>query len=613
MQPLEQALTAGREPGLRHEARPASPHGLWLAASAIAVCAAFGIFVLPFFFPPTHPALSASYGSGFNNRVATVAAGAASLATFFLAWRSRWVLPWPATMQTGHQPDQRPVQGRYLALALIACAAFMGGLGWLLTRSQLAYHDNLYFMEYMDEAASYHLHIYKDFDFLYGPVLLYFPLAVQTLLRPFHAGTETSYFVALTVMEMLGIVLLYYTLEALPLSRTVKTVTLGLLTIGTLCPLLGLNYSLVRSLLPFSTLLSITRIGIARANRPVAIAGLLFLGELLQLAVSPELGVAFAAGACFYALVCALQGSRLYLVAALAAPLAVATFLAAMGKLYLASVAQFAGGTFNLIIEPLPYILIFLAALIWLVPWMLGRLVKQGSPDATAMLSLFVVCMALAPAALGRCDPLHVFFNGADVYLLAIVAVSACAPDWRDLWLLLLGMSIVWMQAINLSLTHATLAEATRTALKRAPQQHDLKWFRNFQALESHVQGASVSTPFLVPYSVEEELKRTGIYHPDRECFYIGIWDNESETARVRRLNATEWALVPAYPMSAYETADSTRHVLGLGLRYRDRHPPWVYGRLLLNDLATHWTPVSRNPDWTLYHNNQFVQTSSGR
>lgn len=567
----------------------------------MAVATGFGVFVLPLYFPPTHPALSASYSAGFNNRVAAVAAGIAAMITFVIAWRAS------GGPGVAFSEERGRIRRGFLAGALGMCAVFTLGMGWMLTRAVVAYNDNLYFLEYMDEVATYHLHIYKDFSFLYGPVLLYFPLAVMKLMHPFHVGLQGSYYVALTLMQMLGIVLLYYTLEALPLSRRLKTIALCLFSLCAVCPLMGLNYSLVRSLLPFSTLLFATRL-----KRPMITAAALFLGELLQLAVSPELGAAFAAGACFYALCRTVTASRMYLIALAAPPLAIAAFLGITGSIYLASVSQFSQGCLNLIVEPLPYMLFFLYALVWLVPRMLGRMVKDGSPDAIPMVSLFVVSMTLVPAAFGRCDPLHVLFNGVGVYLLALVAVSTYSKRMGDWWLIGLTLVLLWTHTVNLFMFVHPIRYAARFSIRSTPEsERQNQWYLNFLAVERAVDRGTVSVPFDVPFIMEEELKRKGIYQPDREVFSIGIWDTPTETARVERMDRSEWTLVPTRATLQVETGASSWDIVGWGLPYPERRQPYLSRKLIFNDLATHWTPSARNLDWILYHNNRFASAGS--
>lgn len=569
---------------------------IWLWGALIAVLTALGVFLLPLLFPPVHPAFSASYSAGFNNRVATVAAALMCLATFALAWRVNGIaIPRPS--QFAGRISQRS-----LTLALAACAVFTLGLGGILTRAAVAYNDNLYFLEYMDEVTRYHLRLYKDFNFLYGPVMIYFPVAIEHLLQPFHAGLQTSYYIALTLMQLLGLVLLWAILEALPLPGKAKTLTLYLFTLAVLCPLLGINYTLVRSLLPFGVLLLATRI-----EKPLQVAAIFFCGEILQLSISPEMGVSFAAGACFYALCRCLCRRPAYLPALLAPPLAAVAFLAVTGKVYLNSISQFSSGCLNLIVEPLPYILFFLFAFIWLIPRMLGSMTRTGDAQALPMCSLFVLCLACLPPALGRCDPLHVLFNGAGGYVLAVVAICAYSDRVRETWFFGLFLVIVFTQLVNLSVFLGPILYATKIDLfeQGAATERSFPDFQGVLRLEKLAGDARISTPFIVPYVVEEELKRSGAYQPDPLVFHIGLWDAASETARMARMDAMEWALIPRHVETLAETARSSELILGFGFPYPQRREPYHCGALLLDDLEEHWTVAAESSAWTLYRNNR--------
>jgi hypothetical protein len=110
---------------------------------------------------------------------------------------------------------------------------------------------------------------------------------------------------------------------------------------------------------------------------------------------------------------------------------------------------------------------------------------------------------------------------------------------------------------------------------------------------------------------MESELKQAGQYQPDPECFDIGIWDVPSETARVRRMDATEWTLVSSHSQLNVETTQNLS-VVGLGFTYPQRRQPYIFGTLIYKELAARWTPVSQSSDWILYHNNQFKPSAAG-
>ena len=88
----------------------------------------------------------------------------------------------------------------------------------------------------------------------------------------------------------------------------------------------------------------------------------------------------------------------------------------------------FARGIANFIVEPNPYVLAFLFALVWLVPLMLARFVREARPEAPLLAALYVFSVAMLPVAFGRADPGHVFFTGIGIYLLSLVAISDLHP-----------------------------------------------------------------------------------------------------------------------------------------------------------------------------------------
>ncbi|HUY80401.1 MAG TPA: hypothetical protein VMU92_01615 [Acidobacteriaceae bacterium] len=566
-------------------------------ALATFALAAFGVFVLPFFFPPTHLALSAAYSAGFNNRAADLAAAFVACLTFFVAWRFRL---YPHTQP---QHDPRPTPRLVLALSIAACIAFNGFLGWMSARTNLAVYDARYFLEAMDDVIRYHLHIYSGFNFAYGPLLLYLPIWIHSLLAPFHTGTQGAYYTALVLMQCLGLLLLHATLKALQVPRAVHVPAFVVLTLTTFNPILGINYTLVRSLLPFATLLFA-----ARAKTPRALAIFFFLGELLQLAVSPELGFAFAAGACFYALCLAIRDRHnrpLGWLPAIAAPLAAAAlFLAIFGKAYLASVFTFANGDYNLIVEPLGYILLFLLCLVWIVPRSLAADFRRHHPQALLRAGLFVLSIGLLPAALGRCEPLHVLFAGLGVYVLAVAALAPWSAPTRNLWLILFAGIIAWTQCVSF-IYHQQPRVAAAILYRHAPWQESIDIAR----LRTLTGGQPVSVPFMIPLNIERQIKHSYLYLPDREEFRINVGDPASEDAKAARMNKTGWALIPAQIPESVYTPQTTSVSVGFGYNfYPVRQKPYISGAIIAHDLKAHWTPVASFGKWVLYHRKQREQ-----
>jgi hypothetical protein len=557
-------------------------------ASTIGVLTAVGVFLLPFLFPPSRPSLSAAYTAGFNNRVAAVAAVFVAVLSFALAWKFHF---FPNRTQN---PDREPTPIWLVISCVAVSAAVTAAVAYLLCKVDLASVDNRYFLEYMDDVSRYHQRIYVDFSFAYGPLLLYFPLFMHWVLRPLHIGIEGSYYVSLTVAIVLGQVILWRTLEALPLSRKIKSITLCVFSIVSMCPVMGLNYTLIRFLAPFSILLFASRI-----KKPSLVALAFFISEFLLLGISPELGLAFAAGACFYAICMTAKHGPAW-IPVIAAPLVAAgAFLPIAGPHYLDTMRNYSHGDFNLVVEPLGYIILFLIATVWLVPRMLAGAFRQRRPEALLLASLFVVCLALVPPAFGRCDPLHVFFNGAGMFLLASAAIWGYSERIRNIWFFCLVCSVLWMQLANF--VHRP---DVKQAVGLHPEVFQQNWI-DISQLESIVGDAKISVPFWVPLGVENELKRSGHFIPDRESFNLLVTNPDAETARMARMDRAQWVLIPKKDPHYRETPSNTSPILGIGYTfYPMRRVPYVYGAILIKELETHWTRVATVGDWIVYRQN---------
>lgn len=552
---------------------------------------AVGVFLLPFLFPPSRPSFSASYTAGFNNRVAAVAAVVVAALSFALAWKYRL---YPSRPSSAEDSDKGPIPLRLVIWCVLASAVFIATFGYLLCRADIALVDNRFFLEYIDDVARYHQHIYTDFSFSYGPLLLYFPVFVYWLLRPFHIGIEGAYYAALTVANILGLLILWLTLEAFPLSRKLKSITLCMFAIMSMCPVMGLNYTLFRFLAPFSTLLFASRI----KNR-LLIALAFFLGEILQLCVSSEVGLAFAAGACFYATWKTVKHGPAWIPALVAPLVGAAVFLSVAGSHYLDSMRKLSHGDFNLIVEPLGYIILFLIATVWLVPRMLAGAFRRRWTEAALLASLFVVCLALVPPAFGLCDPPHVLFNAAGMFVLVSVAIGAYSPAIRKLWFFCFACTLMWMQFVNFML-RPDVTKAVGFERSALPQN----WI-DIPRLESIIGDGKISIPFLIPFSVENQLKQSGHFIPDRECFIFLVGDADAEKARTVRMDRAQWALIPKKDPRLWETPRNTSPTLGIGYKfYPIRRKPYVYGDILFTELETHWTRVATVGDWIVYRQN---------
>lgn len=571
-----QTQSAARRPSMR----------VGLAVGAVT---ALLVFAVPFAVPVTVvQTVSASYVAGFNNRVAILSA--AAIGALVLLWS------WWRSERADDADDEQKLPWRWVAFTIGATCLFTLLAGWLVARSHLRYlADAGYFMEQMAAHGDYGRGLYTQLEFAYGPLLFYPAVAVHALLR---SSWPVAYFVTLALNQAVGLLLLAYVLNALPMRARDRRIAFVLLAVGAVNPLLGLNYTYFRFLTPLATLLFATR-------RPhlMRTSLLLALGEMVQMGVSPEMGFIFVFTTVVFAGLAAWRRGLRWLVVAAAPPIGVAVFLLLAGPAYLKMLQSVAHGALNLPVAPYPHILIFLFALVWLVPVAVGPMMRAEGPDGIRIVSCYILSVALLPAAFGRCDPLHVLFNGAGILILSVMAIRHLRPGLRYGWLGALLVFVLWVHWVNDRLYADRTRDTMRLALTHEVHPDDLDYVLEVPALEREVGSAAVAIPYEVSLPVEEALKRSGHYRADYYAFFVDVMDPVAEAKKTVAVNEYEWALVPTDPEEPFlETPANIDEVQGFAFPYPLRHPPpYPLGQMFFQNLVDHWIAVRPFGPYTLY------------
>ena len=447
------------------------------AAVIVCVIAALLIFAVPLGIPVAQQSTtSASYVVGFSNRAAVLAT-ALLAGIVLLVW---WWKPQGRELPTEPAAPTETIGPALLCAVLTATVAWLIAAWWLLTASNLRYlADAGYFIEQASAHAETGRRLYSDLEFAYGPLLFYPTVWVHVLLP----GSWTSaYFVVLGTACCLGIAMLAWWMNQLPMTGCARRWGFALLSLGALNPLLGMNYTFFRCITPFVVM------WIASGVESVWYCALMLSGgELLLLAISPELGLAFLAAVVAFAVLKCFLVSKTWL-AVFIAPAATAWLaLLLAGPAWLQMVRAFSAGSLNLPVGPYPHVLIFLFAVVWLVPTFLGKELRAKSRGSVQMTACYILGLALLPAALGRCDPLHVFFNGAGILVLALAAQKNGSRKQQIVWMALLVLFVGWQQVVNYRLqgdrTLDTVRLAVMPRLKPATQEQLLRLLHSPEAL----------------------------------------------------------------------------------------------------------------------------------
>jgi hypothetical protein len=592
----------------------------WIFPLSIFLATCFGVFIAPFLLPPPYLAgISAANVAAFNNKVAALAAAGLGTLVFFAALR------WPQLKPEQSNVDFGKLPRLLVFTTVVLCGFMVAGLSYLVMISGLQYGDGGYFMRQISMHFDYGRKLYDQIEFTYGPLLFYGPGILHTLLSPFHVSTIAAYYTTLVLEHVIGLLLVVYVLDRLPILRRWKIAFLLLCLLQTYPFGFGLNYTFFRFALPVAFLVLT-----AEQTRPWLVAACLFAGQAASLSLSPELGFAFCASSMAYAAYKFFYLGRAWLVVVFAPVAATGAFLLLAGAGYLRMLKLFARGIANFIVEPLPYVLVFLFALVWLVPVMLARSFREARPEAPLLASLYVFSVALLPVAFGRADPGHVFFAGFGIYLLSLVAISGKRPGPQFAWLTCIVLILTWTALldrrfywpvlegrIRYDTSHwqdDRLMRAAHAFMQKVSPAVDEEFFsvgnRNYaeyepfdlKSLQTIVGNDPVVLPLFVPAPVEEALKRSGQFVPTFYDYDWSILDASAEDRQLKELNASRWALLPQGQIPMWtETPANVALYLGQRLPYRAKREPYVIGRRFEENLEANWQRYAAVGNYEVY------------
>ncbi len=552
----------------------------------VALLTFFCAFVLPFLMPTHVPVFSRAYTAGADNRVAVVTLAAISTLVALLCWRLRI-----GTSRTT-PAEQGSLSLRTLGWGIAAILAFTFLLGAFVVRNGFFYSDAGYFLTQLRTGLVFHRALYRDFEFPYGFLLFEWPAAFVRLFATIHLSAISAYITSLAAAEVVGTAMLFYTVRALPMRLSFKVAAFALITFGALDPLLGLNYSLLRFALPFaSAVLLAQQRSLLRACLVAA------LGEVLCLSVSPELGIAFGGAGLLYGAFRARTSGMRWTTVSGASLLGAGLFALLAPPFTFATMGKFAGGGFNLILQPVPHVLCLLVAVVALATIAVAWGVRHGGLPAHVLFLLYVVSLGMLPSALQRGDPLHAFFSGIGVYLLAFVAVDKASHAWRTRGLLFLAFAFVYTQVQDYFFYRQLLVETVRGVA-----EYDTLDTPTVQRLQSTLGPNRVLFPWNLPLRLTNTLTASHQYEPDFFC--VMPLDSASEQVKVQEMRSVQYVMVPTgWKLAVSDDIDNGgfKRWMRLGYTYKVRQAPFLAGAQMERELRTNWQPDNTYGPYTLY------------
>ena len=370
---------------------------------------ACGTLILPYLFP-VKASISTSYLVGFNNRVSLVAFVA------FLALFAWWTDGFGLLAPDSEAGDTPEVPSRILLYAVIAAFVLFTSAEWLLQRSHPAMGEATYFLDRLQHLQNGQVP-YLQFDFPYGPLILYLPLWASWL---FRVSIADSYYICWILENIVGVALIYQCARLLPATQTQKNnIFFAMACTWWAGPLtFGHNYTPFRFFLgPFLCLLAARRI--TSQTAPLRFAFEALLAETLLLLVSPEQAIAFCGAIVLFLLISVVQ-TRVF---SLFIPLGVfaagsVTLLALCSGLGLFLTLQtMSHGGYNFPLLPVMQHIPVVALLIVSASALINAVRRRRSLGAIELLVLF--SLFTLPAGFGRADIGHFMINSTAAILAA--------------------------------------------------------------------------------------------------------------------------------------------------------------------------------------------------
>ena len=144
-----------------------------------------------------------------------------------------------------------------LALWITVCfyASILGVYSVLVHASSHSFGEASYFLNRIDQIALFGKVPFRDFEFAYGPLLLYVPALVHGLGAPLQISVEWSYYLSLVLFSIAGVCALFWLVDNLIPGRYYKLVVFGGLALIGLNPTMGMNYRYFRFIGPYVAIL----------------------------------------------------------------------------------------------------------------------------------------------------------------------------------------------------------------------------------------------------------------------------------------------------------------------------------------------------------------------
>lgn len=390
-----------------------------IAFTVFALVALTCILFLPYLVP-VRPSVGYSYAFGFNNDAGIF------LLLCFSAAGALWLRRRPL-FALASQPNVL-ISRRTLVSGLLLTLFFCALAYPLVNRASPAV-DAGYFVNRIHLLQSGKLP-YVQFEFAYGPMMLYVPAWIADI---FHIPIPAAYYIFWVVTELIGVLLVARVLNGIDIPSSARPAIFLLFCAASGAAFIigSLAYTFVRFAIAPYLAMQIYELEAKLAHRKGAswtVASLVILSIAVLLLVSPEIALAFGV---VYSAFLILQRASGTGISLMAICMVLAGFL---GLLWLANRAHllstmkaFAGGAGNTPMVMSAHFLLFFLCVFLAVLHLVRSWPRWGRSSSCLLVLLSIPMLA---AALGRCDPGHIFFSGWVFLAIGFIYLSRSKAAW---------------------------------------------------------------------------------------------------------------------------------------------------------------------------------------
>ena len=201
----------------------------------------------------------------------------------------------------------------------------------------------------------------------------------------------------------------------------------------------------------------------------------------------------------------------------------------------------FAKGGCTFPVVPAAHILLYLVSLFWLIPIALRScLSRRPGPNVPLLLAWVALVIGTIPAALGRCDPGHVLYNGLGAFILTLAVLTRHRPRFLPSYAVSFFLIFGLVAQMSWMICFAPYLAPVRSALAG-------KLLRPDSAPSSLVDALglkdfpSVAAPLDVDRATKRFLIETGRYVPE----YLDCFTEADAERRIKNLSKTSTVVVP--------------------------------------------------------------------